>query len=310
MFPIPVFPSLCSLPSIPFPLFPSLVPYQKQSVVFVTHTSPLLSKSVHSLPSSSLPTVPFSLSLLTIIFPSLFPIDDHVPTLLSYFRLCSHSLSLFLIMPWHSVLDVLMLLLQDCWKCNFCAVSAWVYGPDNYYLCTKLYSKVPHYSVQECPLEIMSARALLKMGARALLNNECSSPQKDGCSCPLKIMGARPHFSREHFMNLFFWDSFLYSYVFIHLFSKWVFFEWWVLVPFWKMGARAPKIMGARAPKNNGCAPPFFQESIFMNSFLSCSFCNCSLVLHLIALWIMSARALLENGCSSPQKDGCSSPQK
>jgi hypothetical protein len=44
-------------------------------------------------------------------------------------------------------------------------------------------------------------------------------------------MGARPHFSREYFMNLFFWDSFLYSYVFIHLFSNWVFSEWWVLVP-------------------------------------------------------------------------------
>jgi hypothetical protein len=40
---------------------------------------------------------------LTITFPSLFPIDDHVPALVSYFRLCSHSLSLFLIMPWHSL---------------------------------------------------------------------------------------------------------------------------------------------------------------------------------------------------------------
>ena len=81
--PFPLFPSLCSLP-----VFPSLVPYQKQSVVFVTHTSPLLSKSVHSLPSSS-----SHCSL-----PS-FPIDDYVPALFSYFRLCSLSLSLFLIMP-------------------------------------------------------------------------------------------------------------------------------------------------------------------------------------------------------------------
>ena len=99
MFPIRVFPSLHSLPAFPFPLFPSLVPYQKQSVVFVTHTSPLLSKSVHSLPSSSLPTVPFPFSLLTIMSLPSFPIDDHVPTLLSYFRLCSLFLSLFLIMP-------------------------------------------------------------------------------------------------------------------------------------------------------------------------------------------------------------------
>ena len=64
--------------SVPFPLFPSrffpsLVPFQKQSVVFVTHTSPLLSKSMHSLPSSSphcsLPS---------------FPIDDYVPALFPY----------------------------------------------------------------------------------------------------------------------------------------------------------------------------------------------------------------------------------
>ena len=66
--PFPLFPSLCSLP-----VFPSLVPFQKQSVVFVTHTSPLLSKSMHSLPSSSphcsLPS---------------FPIDDYVPALFPY----------------------------------------------------------------------------------------------------------------------------------------------------------------------------------------------------------------------------------
>ncbi len=111
----------CSLPSVPFPFFPSLVPYQKQSVAFVTHTSPLLSKSVHSLPSSSLPTVPCPLSLLTIMSPPSFPIDDYVPTLFPYFQLCSFSLSLFSMMSLTlSVPDVLMLLLQDCWKCNLC----------------------------------------------------------------------------------------------------------------------------------------------------------------------------------------------
>ena len=105
----------CSLPSVPFPLFPFLVPYQKQSVAFVTHTSPLLSKSVHSLPSSSLPPVPCPLSLLTIMSPPSFPIDDYVPALFPYFRLCSFSLSLFSIMSLTlSVPDVLMLLLQDC----------------------------------------------------------------------------------------------------------------------------------------------------------------------------------------------------
>ena len=76
MFRIRVFPSLHSLPAFPFPIFPSLVPYPKQSVVFVTHMSPLLSKSVHSLPSSSLPTVPCPLSLLTIMSPPSFPIFD------------------------------------------------------------------------------------------------------------------------------------------------------------------------------------------------------------------------------------------
>ena len=82
---IRVFPSLCSLPSIPFPLFPSLVPYKKQSVVFVTYTSPLLSKPVHSLPSSYLPSVPFPLSLLTIMFPPSFPIFDYAPSPSPYF---------------------------------------------------------------------------------------------------------------------------------------------------------------------------------------------------------------------------------
>ena len=102
--------------TVPFPLFParffpSLVPCQKQSVVLVTHPSPLLSKSVHSLPSSSLPPVPCPLSLLTIMFPPSFPIFDYVPSPFPYFSIMSLTLS---------VPDVLMLLLQDCWKCNLC----------------------------------------------------------------------------------------------------------------------------------------------------------------------------------------------
>ena len=135
----------CSLPSVPFPLFPSLVPYQKQSVVFVTHTSPLLSKSVHSLPSSS-----SHCSL-----PS-FPIDDYVPALFPYWRLCSRPLSLFSIMlllpfpifdyvpddlcPWCPYVTFTRLL-----KVQFYVVSTWVNGPDNYYLCTELCSIFPHY---------------------------------------------------------------------------------------------------------------------------------------------------------------------
>ena len=81
--PFPPFPS-----RFPFPLFPSLVPYQKQSVVFVTYTSPLLSKSVRSLPSSSLPTVPFPPSLLTIMLPLPFPIFDYALTLSVLMSLC------------------------------------------------------------------------------------------------------------------------------------------------------------------------------------------------------------------------------
>ncbi len=63
----------CSLPTVPFPFFPSLVPCQKQSVVLVAHPSPLLSKSVHSLPSSSLPFVPCPLFLVFDYVPALFP---------------------------------------------------------------------------------------------------------------------------------------------------------------------------------------------------------------------------------------------
>ena len=85
----------CSLPSVPCPFFPSLVPCQKQSVVLVTHPSPLLSKSVHSLPSSSLPPVPCPLSLFSIMSPPSFPIDNYVPALFPYFQSCSwRSLSL------------------------------------------------------------------------------------------------------------------------------------------------------------------------------------------------------------------------
>jgi len=93
--------------------------------------------------------------------------------------------------------------------------------------------------VQESPLEIMSARALLNNECSSPQKDGCSSPQKDGCSRPLKIMGARPHFSREHFMNLFFYESFLYSCVFIHLFPISVL-----------------RMMSARALLDNECSSP------------------------------------------------------
>ena len=142
-----MFPSLCPLPVFPFPRsLPEAI-----SGVCDSHESPPL--QIYAFPSL----------LLSPLFPALFP----------YWWLCSRPLSLFSIMlplPFPifdyaltlSVLDVLMLLLQDCWKCNFCAVSAWVNGPDNYYLCTKLYSKVPHYFSAGEPS----------------WNNECSRPPK------------------------------------------------------------------------------------------------------------------------------------
>ncbi len=175
--PFPLFPSCFSLPAFPFPRsLPEAV-----SGVCDLHKSPsfqvcaypsLLLPSPCSLPSFPIDDhVPCPFSLLTIMFPALFP----------YWRLCSRPLFLISIMlpfPFPisdygltlSVHDVLMLLLQDCWKCNFCAVSAWVYGPDNYYLCTKLYSK---------SATLFSARV-------PPWNNECSRPLKNGCSSPPK----------------------------------------------------------------------------------------------------------------------------
>ena len=128
---IRVFPSLCSLPSIPFPLFPSLVPYQKQSVVFVTYTSPLLSKPVHSLPSSSLPAVPFPLSLLTIMFPPSFPIFDYAPFSFPYFWLCPDTLC-----PWCPYVTFARLLGMQflCSKCLSVRTGQLLFVHKNYIL--------------------------------------------------------------------------------------------------------------------------------------------------------------------------------
>jgi hypothetical protein len=163
--------------SVPFPLFPSRFPFPRSlpeavSGVCDSHESP--SFQVCAFPSLLLfplfPALfpywrlcPCPLSLLTIMSLPSFPIDDYVPALFSYFRLCSLFPSLFLIMPWHS-----LSLMSLCYFCKivgnaiFDAVSAWVNGPDNYYLCTKLYSKVPHYFSAGEPS----------------WNNECSRPLK------------------------------------------------------------------------------------------------------------------------------------
>ena len=97
----------CSLPSIPFPLFPSrfsppsFPARSSQWCLWLTRVPFFPSLCIPFPPP--LPTGPCPLSLLTIMSLPSFPIDDHVPTLLSYFRLCSLFLSLFLSMPWHSL---------------------------------------------------------------------------------------------------------------------------------------------------------------------------------------------------------------
>ena len=124
---VPSSPSLCiPFPPPPFPLFPALFPYWR--------------------------LCPRPLSLLTIMFPPSFPIFDYAPFSFPYFWLCPDTLC-----PWCPYVTFTRLL-----KVQFYVVSTWVNGPDNYYLCTKLYSKVPHYFSAGEPS----------------WNNECSRPLK------------------------------------------------------------------------------------------------------------------------------------
>ena len=127
----------CSLPSVPFPLFPSLVPYQKQSVVlWLTRvpSSPSLCILFPPPPFPLFPALfpywrlcPRPLSLLTIMFPPSFPITDYAPSPFPYFRLCPDTLC-----PWCPYVTFTRLL-----EMQFYVVSTWVNGPDNYYLRTK-----------------------------------------------------------------------------------------------------------------------------------------------------------------------------
>ena len=144
--------------SVPFPLFPSRFSLPS----FPTRSSQwcLWLTRVPSSPSlcipfpPPLPTIPCPLSLLTIMFPPSFPIFDYAPFSFSfpYFWVCPDTLC-----PWCPYVTFARLL-----EMQFHAVSAWVNGPDNYYLCTKLYSKVPDYFSAGEPSWIMGARALLK----------------------------------------------------------------------------------------------------------------------------------------------------
>ena len=160
-----VFPSLCSLPAFPYPRsLPEAV-----SGVCDSHESP--SFQVCAFPSLLLfplfPALfpywrlcPCPLSLLMIMFPPSFPIFDYAPSPFPYFWLCPDTLC-----PWCPYVTFARLL-----EMQFDAVSAWVNGPDNYYLCTKLYYK---------------SATLFSAGVPPW-NNECSRPLRNGCSSPPK----------------------------------------------------------------------------------------------------------------------------
>ena len=153
MFPIWVFPSLCSLPAFSLPSFPTR---SSQWCLWLTRVPFFPSLCIPFPPPP--PTVPCPLSLLTIMFPLSFPIFDYAPSPFPYFWLCPDTLC-----PWCPYVTFARLL-----EMQFDAVSAWVNGPDNYYLCTKLYSK---------------SATLLSAGV---------PPWNDGCSTSTpKIMGAR-----------------------------------------------------------------------------------------------------------------------
>ncbi len=140
---VPSFPSLCiPFPPPPFPLFPALFPYWR--------------------------LCPRPLSLLMIMSPPSFPVDDYVPALFSYFWLCSLSLSLFLIMPWHS-LSLMSL-------CYFYKIVGNAILRSKYlsertgqllFVHKAMFQIATLFLVQKSPLKIMVARALKKMGARA-----------------------------------------------------------------------------------------------------------------------------------------------
>ena len=145
----------------------------------------------------------------------------------------------------------------------------------------------------------MSARAPKIMGARALKNNGCA-----------------PSF----FQKSISWTYFFHvHFAFVHSFSIWLFFEWWVLVPFWIMGARALLNNGCSSTQKDGCSRPlkimgarphFFKRAFHKLYFLHVHLCPFTCAL-LSCLWIMSARALLNNGCSSPLKImGAGAPKK
>ena len=152
-------------------------------------------------------------------------------------------------------------------------------------------------------------------------NNECSRPLKNECSSSPpkiigarralkimsahapKIMGARPHFSREYFMSLFFEIPFIFKCSFISSLIECSLNDECSRPLKNRCSSSPPKIIGARrAPENNGCARThFFREAFHeLISFMSTlQLLTCSL---LICLWTMSACAPLNGECSCPPR--------
>ena len=118
----------CSLPSVPFPLFPSRFPFPRSlpeaiSGVCDSHESPPL--QIYAFPSLLLlplfPALfpywrlcPCPLSLLMIMFPPSFPIFDYAPFSSPYFWLCPDTLC-----PWCPYVTFARLLEMQflCSKC-------------------------------------------------------------------------------------------------------------------------------------------------------------------------------------------------
>ena len=162
--------------SVPFPLFPSrfsLPSFPTRSSQWCLWLTQVPFSSSLCIPFPPLPLplfpslfpywrlCPCPLSLLTIMFPPSFPILDYAPFSFPYFWLCPDTLC-----PWCPYVTFARLLEMQflCSKCLSERTGQLLFVHKNYIL------KCHIILVQESPLEIMSARALL--------NNECSSPPK------------------------------------------------------------------------------------------------------------------------------------
>ena len=132
-------------------------------------------------------------------------------------------------------------------------------------------------------------------------NNRCSSsPQNNECACP-QNNGCAPPFFKGVLHELILWDSFhIQMCSFISSLIECSLNDECSRPLKNRCSSSPPKIIGARrAPKIMGARAPIFSGEHFMNLFLSCPLCNCSL---LVCLWTMSACAPLSGECSCPPR--------